>query len=129
MAMRFAMHQAGAAALSRLLQFDPPSLEERSRRLSVRSYAGYVGLRSKSVLTAGGAAECLRPCFLCDHCHRGQFPMDVELDIENTEFSPGVRPMLATVGHEMLFEQGREQMERWPLCRPQPRRWSARPKP
>ena len=37
--------------------------------------------------------------------------MDVELDIVNTELSPGVRRMLAVVGHEGPFEQGRQQME------------------
>jgi hypothetical protein len=37
--------------------------------------------------------------------------VDVELDIENTELSPGVRRMLAAVGHEGPFEQGRKQME------------------
>jgi hypothetical protein len=30
---------------------------------------------------------------LCSQCHVGQFPVDVELDIENTGFSPGVRRM------------------------------------
>jgi hypothetical protein len=68
-------------------------------------------MRSKTVLTAVGKAECLRPYFLCDHCHRGQFPVDVELDVENTELSPGVRRMLATVGQQAAFEQGRRQME------------------
>jgi len=70
-----------------------------------------VELRSKPVLTAVGKAECLRPYYLCEHCHRGQFPIDVELDIENTELSPGVRRMLAAVGHESPFQQGRQQME------------------
>jgi hypothetical protein len=37
--------------------------------------------------------------------------VDVELDIENTELSPGVRRVLAAVGHEGPFEQGRKQME------------------
>jgi len=63
------------------------------------------------VLTAVGVAECVRPYYLCEHCHRAQFPVDVELDIENTELSPGVRRMLAAVGQEAPFEQGREQME------------------
>jgi hypothetical protein len=45
------------------------------------------------------------------HCHNGQFPADVELDIENTEFSPGVRRMQATVGQEAPFDHGREQMK------------------
>jgi hypothetical protein len=48
---------------------------------------------------------------LCRHCHEGQFPADAELDIENTEFSPGVRRMQALVGQQAPFEQGREQMK------------------
>jgi hypothetical protein len=41
----------------------------------------------------------------------GQFPADVELDIENTEFSPGVRRMQAVVGQEAPFDHGRRQMK------------------
>ncbi len=53
----------------------------------------------------------LRPYYLCPHCHAGQFPADVELDIENTEFSPGVRRMQAVVGREAPFDHGRRQMK------------------
>jgi hypothetical protein len=63
------------------------------------------------VVTAVGIAQCLRPYYLCDHCHQGQFPVDMELDVENTELSPGVRRRLAAVGHEAPFEQGRRQMK------------------
>jgi hypothetical protein len=48
---------------------------------------------------------------LCPHCHMGQFPADFELDIENTEFSPGVRRMQAVVGQEAPFDHGRQQMK------------------
>ncbi len=34
----------------------------------------------------------------------------MELDIENTEFSPGVRRMHALVGQQAPFDHGREQM-------------------
>jgi hypothetical protein len=111
MAVRSSVHQAGAAVLDQLLEFDPPSPEHRSLPCSCGHAARYVELRSKPVLTAVGKAECVRPYYLCEHCHRGQFPVDVELDIENTELSPGVRRMLAAVGHEGPFEQGRRQME------------------
>jgi hypothetical protein len=37
--------------------------------------------------------------------------VDVELDIENTEFSPGVRRMQAVVGQEAPFDHGRQQMK------------------
>jgi hypothetical protein len=111
MAVRSSVHQAGSAVLSQLLEFEAPSFEQRQRPCSCGHRARYVELRSKPVLTAVGKAECLRPYYLCEHCHRGQFPVDVELDIENTELSPGVRRMLAAVGHEAAFEQGRQQME------------------
>jgi hypothetical protein len=55
--------------------------------------------------------EVLRPYYLCAHCGVGQFPVDVELDVENTEFSPGVRRMQAMVGQEAPFDHGREQMK------------------
>lgn len=109
--MRSSVHQAGAAALSQLLQFAPPTPEQRELPCSCGHTAKYLELRDKPVLTAVGETQSRRPYFLCEHCHHGQFPMDVELDIEHTELSPGVRRMLAAVGHEMPFDQGREQMK------------------
>ena len=105
------MHHAGAAALSQLLEFDPPAPEQRQIPCSCGHTAHYVELRSKPVLTVVGGVTSRRPYFLCEQCHQGQFPMDVELDIVNTELSPGVRRMLAVVGHEGPFEQGRQQIE------------------
>jgi hypothetical protein len=111
MAVRSSVHQAGAAVLNQWLEFAPPGPEHRELPCSCGHSARYLELRAKPVLTAVGKAKCLRPYYLCDHCHRGQFPVDVELDMENTELSPGVRRMLAAVGHESPFQQGREQME------------------
>jgi hypothetical protein len=111
MAVRSAMQQAGATALTQLLQFDPPGPNERQWPCSCGHTAKYFGLRSKPVLTVVGEAQSLRPYYLCEHCHQGQFPMDVDLDIENTELSPGVRRMLAWVGQAMPFDAGRQQMK------------------
>ena len=111
MAMRSALHRAGAAALSQLLQFPAPRGEERTRACPCGQQAHYREQRSKPVLTAVGLVEVLRPYYLCAHCGVGQFPVDVELDIENTEFSPGVRRMQAMVGQEAPFDHGREQMK------------------
>src|SRR5262249_10846476 len=44
-------------------------------------------------------------------CHQGQFPADVQLDIDKTDFSPGVRRMQALVGQQASFDDGREQMK------------------
>jgi hypothetical protein len=38
-------------------------------------------------------------------------PRDAELDVLETEYSPGVRRMMAAVGSDSSFDRGREQME------------------
>ena len=111
MAIRSALHQAGATALSKLLQFDPPAPEQRRFPCSCGHTANYLELRGKTLLTAVGTAQVSRPYYLCPHCHQGQFPADAELDVVNTELSPGVRRMLAVVGAAAPFQQGREQMK------------------
>jgi hypothetical protein len=111
MAVRSAMHQAGAMALTRLLQWEAPAAGQRSIPCSCGHSAHYRELRSKPVLTVVGQMEVSRPYYLCSHCHTGQFPADVELDIENTESSPGVRRMQAVVGQGAPFDHGRQQMK------------------
>jgi Uncharacterised protein family (UPF0236) len=111
MALRSALHRAGAAALSQLLQFPAPRGAGRTLACPCGQQAHYREQRSKPVLTAVGSVEILRPYYLCVHCGVGQIPADVELDIENTEFSPGVRRMQAVVGQEAPFDHGREQMK------------------
>jgi len=111
MAVRSAMHHAGAAALTELLQFPAPAADQRRLPCSCGRQAPYRELRSKPVLTAVGKVEVSRPYYLCSHCHTGQFPADVQLDIEDTEFSPGVRRMQAVVGQEAPFDHGRQQMK------------------
>jgi len=111
MLVRSALHHAGAAALTELLQFPAPAADRRRLPCRCGHSAPYRGLRSKPVLTAVGPVEVSRPYYLCSHCHNGQFPADAELDIEDTEFSPGVRRMQATVGQEVPFEHGRQQMK------------------
>jgi hypothetical protein len=111
MALRSAMHHAGATALRELLQFPIPAAELRSISCPCGHQAGYQELRSKPLLTAVGEVTVSRPYYLCAHCHHGQFPADVELDIEDTEISPGVRRLQAAVGHEAPFDHGRQQLK------------------
>jgi hypothetical protein len=111
MAARSAMHHAGATALTELLRFAVPAAGQRNLPCSCGQQARYRELRSKPILTAVGKVEVSRPYYLCPHCHAGQFPVDVELDIVHTEFSPGVRRMQAVVGQEAPFDKGRQQMK------------------
>ena len=109
-AVRSAMHRAGAAALSELLHFPAPANPHHTVACPCGQQATYRELRSKPLLTVVGRVQISRPYYLCPHCHSGQFPADVELDVAKTEFSPGVRRMQALVGQEAPFDHGREQM-------------------
>jgi hypothetical protein len=110
MAMRAAVHRAGAASLSRLLRCDPPGPNEREIPCPCGQKARYREMRSRHVLTAVGGIELVRPWYLCPHCHNGQSPADTALDIGNGDLSPGVRRMLALVGSEAPFDHGRRQV-------------------
>lgn len=110
-ALRTALHEAGSATLTELLQYEAPAPGQHQRPCSCGHQAQYQGLRSKPVLTVVGPAQVSRPYFLCSECHQGQFPADVELDIVDTEVSPGVRRMLALVGSAAPFDHGRQQMQ------------------
>jgi len=109
--IRSAMHQAGAAALTRLLQYDPPDEDHRTVPCSCGHSAHYKELRSKTLLTVVGTVRLTRPYYLCAHCATGQCPVDVELGIAGLESSPGVRRMEAVVGSEMPFAAGCEPMK------------------
>jgi hypothetical protein len=109
--LRVVLHQAGAAALSELLQFDAPAPDQRQLPCPCGHHAQYQELRSKPMLTVVGPVRVSRPYYLCSQCHQGQFPADVELDIKDTELSPGVRRMQALVGQDAPFDRGREEMK------------------
>jgi hypothetical protein len=111
MGFRASLHQAGAAALTQLLQFPAPVAEQRSIPCPCGQQAHYREPRARRLLTALGEVELSRPWYLCLHCHNGQFPVDRPLDAENRDFSAGVRRMQALVGQEAPFDHGRVQMK------------------
>ena len=109
MSIRAATHQMGAQILQELLQSTESFERERPCRCGQK--ARFQELRSRVVLTAVGSVRFQRPYYLCSSCHQGQSPRDVELDVENTDYSPGVRRMMALVGSSGSFAQGREQLD------------------
>ncbi len=110
MLVRSALYQAGASTLTELLRFPEP--DQRAIPCPCGRQAIYRELRTKKVLTVVGTVSVSRPYYLCPHCHQGQFPTDQQLDLVDTEFSPGVRRMQALVGQDASFDHGREQMKR-----------------
>ena len=108
MAIRSAMHRAGASVIERLLKTHTPAESE------VACGCGYKArlhqMRPKQILTALGRIRIERAYYVCSHCHHGQSPRDRQLDVEATEYSPAVRRMMAIVGSEGSFDQGRQQL-------------------
>jgi len=110
LAFRTALHSAGAAGLSELLRESGPI--PTTVPCACGSPARYKDMRRKPILTVLGPAHMLRAYYWCSRCRQGQFPADLARDIEDTEFSPGVRRMLALVGSECSsFDHGRQQMD------------------
>jgi hypothetical protein len=97
-------------ALEALLHYPEPAQDQRTLPCPCGHQAHHVGLRSKTLLTVVGEVKLTRPYYLCEHCGAGQFPVDQQLDVRNTGQSPAVRRMLALVGAEAPFDQGRQQM-------------------
>jgi hypothetical protein len=111
MALRVAVHQVGASALSALLQYEEPDKDHRQLPCPCGRTAQYVGLRAKTLVTALGRVELRRPYYRCAHCGEGQFPIDEELDVSQTRKSPAVRRMLATLGYDAPFKRCSQQMK------------------
>jgi len=109
LALRTALHAAGAAGLSELLR--EPGPIPTTAPCACGRQARYKDMRLKPILTVLGHAQMLRAYYWCSHCRQGQFPADSARDIEDTELSPGVRRMMALVGSECSsFDHGRQQM-------------------
>ena len=111
MGLRTTLHQAGAAALGQLLEYPEPAPGQRQLPCPCGHMARYLDLREKTLTTVLGTARLRRPYYLCARCGKGQFPVDVELDVAATTKSPGIRRMLAAVGQEMPFDRARRHME------------------
>ncbi len=109
MLVRGSMHRAGAGILGQLLSI--PAQEASQNPCQCGHAAHYYDTRSRRLLTALGPVEFERRYYLCPHCGQGHSPRDRELDVEGVACSPGVRRMLALVGSDASFEQGREQLE------------------
>ena len=109
MLVRGSMHRAGSNVLNRVLsQTSGPTVHSRC---ACGHSASYYDMRRRHLLTVVGPVEYQRSYYLCSYCHQGHSPRDQELGVEGVSYSPGVRRMMAVVGSETSFDQGREQLE------------------
>ena len=106
--MRDSMHRAGAMTMQRLLGM--PESHGHRVPCACGQQAHFHENRRKQLKTMLGPVVCDRAYYLCPNCHQGQSPRDQELDVVGTECSPGVRRMMAAVGSETSFDNGRQQL-------------------
>jgi hypothetical protein len=106
--VRDSMHRAGAAILGRLLSM--PAASPTPVPCDCGHTLKHHENRPKRLLTMLGEVHFQRPYYLCMNCHAGQSPRDRQLDVVGTEYSPGVRRMMAVVGSDTSFDHAREQM-------------------
>lgn len=109
MATRAAMHQAGATLIEGLLGVHETATPSLACGCGGR--ARFHSWRTKKLNTVLGEVSFERAYYHCPDCGHGLVPRDQELDAEGTEFSPGLRRMMAAVGSETSFEHGRQQLE------------------
>ncbi len=105
LATRTALHRAGARLLEALLE--DTADEHQPPLCTCGNPMRCEGPRPKQLVSLLGTVSLRRPYYHCRHCWRGVAPLDRDLDIEGTQYSPGVRRLLAVVGGETAFARGR----------------------
>jgi len=110
MGFRAALHQAGAAALTQLLQFSEPGAEQRRIPCPCGHQARYRELRSRRLLTAWARWNCRAPGISVRTVATASF-LPIANSTSRTVTAPGVRRMQALVGQQVAFDQGREQLK------------------
>lgn len=68
------------------------------------------GLRSRTIQTVFGDVTYSRSMFACPDCGASRFPGDEVLGIVGTDFSPGLRRLMARAGSRNTFREGAEDL-------------------
>lgn len=108
-ATRAALQRAGARLLEELLEETEDA--GTAPLCSCGAAMRCEGPRPKRLVSLLGSVSLQRLYYHCRHCWRGAVPFDRALDIEGTQYSPGVRRLLAVVGGETPFARGRQLLE------------------
>ena len=104
------MHQVGGVLLEKVLAADDGY---RGHQIDCGNghRATFVDYRSKTLQTVLSTVKLRRAYYHCEDCEQGSIPMDRELDVVSTSFSPGVRRLMGRVGSKEPFEEGRQDLE------------------
>ncbi len=101
--MRQMLQEVGRQALGQVLE-KSDSIEP-SIRCPCGQKANYLCRRKGMVITVYGRVNYKRGYYLCDHCQRGEKPLDSQLHLEPGEMSQGLKPLLALLGIQTSFDE------------------------
>lgn len=104
--MRQILQEVGRQALGQVLAKSDHI--EADIRCACHHKASYRCRREGMVITVFGRVYYQRSYYLCDHCRRGEKPLDTRLQIKPGEISPGLKPLLALLGIQTSFDEAAE---------------------
>lgn len=78
--------------------------------------ADYIRRREGKLRTVQGKISYRRPYYLCEDCHRGHYPLDVELGLRPNKMSAEMERLGGLVGVQMPFGQGSDVFEQLTLA-------------
>ena len=104
--MRQMLQEVGRQAIGQVLE--KRDTVEPSIRCQCQHKANYRSRREGMVITVFGRVKYKRSYFICDHCGRGEKPLDTKLKIKPGEMSQGLKPLLALLGIQTSFDEAAE---------------------
>src|SRR5450432_2791863 len=107
MAIRTAVHEAGAIILEKLLSAVPETLDDGVVKCGAGHDCQLLDYRLKEIISVVGPVKVRRGYYYCRECRQGVVPSDRQLDIAGTMYSPGARRLMGHVGGKEAFEEGR----------------------
>ena len=111
MSVRSSMHRVGAVFLEKLINADGGGQCGAKIKCDAGHDTKFINCRTKKVVTVLGKINVVRAYHYCSPCQTGVIPKDDLLDIAETQFSPGVRRMMALVGAKESFDAGRDDLK------------------
>lgn len=101
--MRQLLQEVGRQALGQVLEKSDPV--QPSIRCACKHKAMYRCRREGMVITVFGRVNYKRSYYLCEHCGRGEKPLDKQMKLEPGQMSPGLVPLLALLGVQTSFDE------------------------
>ncbi len=101
--MRQMLQEVGREAMGQVLEKHDPI--NASIRCQCHHKAAYRCRREGMVITVFGRVRYKRSYYICDHCGRGEKPLDTLLKIQPGEISEGLKPLLALLGIQTSFDE------------------------